>query len=135
MLGANSRLDEGRVVALIETHWPHQEATQFKRSLAAQKGEPLDEVEPDPPLPVLLEHPSERLDFRTKRDRFPEPCPEGVQWDVMRCYRKSNVRSPVIWHSTEIVATSWHKMSDTNGVPFDSIAALAESMQIEVDSV
>eukprot|EP01063_Lacrimia_lanifica_P019759 TRINITY_DN27188_c0_g1_i1.p1 TRINITY_DN27188_c0_g1~~TRINITY_DN27188_c0_g1_i1.p1 ORF type:complete len:363 (+),score=110.68 TRINITY_DN27188_c0_g1_i1:67-1155(+) len=124
-----NRFDPATTKALIEASWPQHEVQQYNQGPNA--GLLLLHNNPLPHLPY---EPSDKLQFAPlKRTRFAIPCPEGVSREVMRMYRKSQVRVPLLWHSTEVVSTSWHKMSDTDGEPFDSISKLAGHLGIEME--
>eukprot|EP01064_Diplonema_japonicum_P018589 TRINITY_DN2728_c2_g1_i1.p1 TRINITY_DN2728_c2_g1~~TRINITY_DN2728_c2_g1_i1.p1 ORF type:complete len:325 (+),score=56.48 TRINITY_DN2728_c2_g1_i1:30-977(+) len=122
----NNRLDAQRVTALIQANWPKNESAAFDGTMEACE---------DVALPKLASEPSKDLSFLSKSDLYQGPCPEGVNRDVMRLFKKSHVRTPLVWHSTEIQSSSWHKMSDLDGEPYDSIRKLAEPLGIEIDWV
>eukprot|EP01062_Namystynia_karyoxenos_P077930 TRINITY_DN7947_c0_g1_i1.p1 TRINITY_DN7947_c0_g1~~TRINITY_DN7947_c0_g1_i1.p1 ORF type:complete len:420 (+),score=147.04 TRINITY_DN7947_c0_g1_i1:76-1260(+) len=154
------RLDADRAMVLVEQHWPDHEATQYKlrsqamvkaspphwraQTAAAQCVPPSDAVcssrsirrpdTSDAPFAELADAPSRTLRHRTKAERYAPPQP-GVQRTVLRLWRKSQVRTPLIWHMTECTSTSWHKMSDFDGEPFESVQLLAQSVGSTVERV
>ena len=118
----NERLTAERVLALIGANWPHQEVSMHKGIPSEEEAE----------LPTINNTPSDELTFLQKKDRYTRPCPKGVDPSLMRMYKKSQVRTPLLWHATEVRSTSWHKMSDIDGEPFDSLQKLATSMGVNV---
>eukprot|EP01065_Artemidia_motanka_P007724 TRINITY_DN13861_c0_g1_i1.p1 TRINITY_DN13861_c0_g1~~TRINITY_DN13861_c0_g1_i1.p1 ORF type:complete len:391 (+),score=130.17 TRINITY_DN13861_c0_g1_i1:48-1220(+) len=156
-VAAAGRLDADRAMVLVEQHWPSHEATQYKQrcsdmvkaspplwraqTVLQQKVPPSDAARAqinvqrpesdDAPFARLQETPSSELKHRTKSDRYAPPCP-GVQRTVMRLWNKSHVRTPLLWHVTECTSTSWHKMSDFDGEPFESVESLGKRVGSDV---
>jgi len=154
---ADGRLDSERAMVLVEQHWPEHEATQYKnrsremvkaqpplwraKTLAQQRVPPSDASRAyasnrrpeadDAPFSVLQGAPSLELRHRTKGELFAPPFPDVLS-GVMRLWKKGSPRTPLVWHTTECGSNSWHKMSDFDGEPCDSICALAAEMQCEV---